>query len=565
MTEKSANIEASEALNIKASKDDVMERIIQHVGEMGTYQRWLVLAMCPFGMALSFIYCVPMFATATPQKHWCRVPELQHLDIDLRRNLSIPGAATGSDWNRCMVYNTNWTKVLETLKPPPPETPTVPCQYGWEFLYDDIPYETVASERGWVCDQASYVPLSQAIFFVGSLVGCCLFGWMGDTYGRLPAFIAANIVGFVGSIASIVSKGVWDYTASKFLCGMANDSCYVMLYILVLEYVGPGHRTWVTNMTMALFCGGGAVLTPVLALWVQDWRKLVLVTSLPMLLALGTPWTVPESVRWLASSDKMERATTVLRKFEKVNKKQIPEDVYTEFIASSKIKSNSDESMKALLKSPPLRNSMIAIILVTMLTCIAFDGILRLSENIGDNFFVTFALSSMAEIPALGVVVLTLDRFGRRTVTVVTLLLAAMFSFLCAFFARGPAQMTLAVVMRFFVNMAMSAETQIVPEMLPTAVRTSGNSLVHVTFYIGTIFSSYIVFLGRYWQPLPLLLFGLMCVVSGAIALLLPETKGRAMPQTIAEGERLVRETVLCAKRTREDTYREIPLIIYNK
>ncbi|KAM3960157.1 carcinine transporter [Aphomia sociella] len=539
---------ALEALNQKPPQnDDVLERIIHHLGEMGRYQRWLVIALGPFGMIVSFIYCVPMFTTATPQQHWCRVPALQDLDVELRRNLSIPGAAAGLDWDRCMMYDANWTEVLETRMVPPVGTPTIQCQHGWEFLYNDIPYETITSQREWVCDKASYVPLSQAMFFVGSLVGCSLFGLMGDAYGRLPAFLAANAVGFVGGIASIISTGVWDYTASRFVSGMANDSCYMMLYILVLEYVGPGHRTWVTNVSIALYCGGGAILTPVLALWAQDWRKLVLVTTLPMLLAFGTPWTIPESVRWLASVGKVNKATKVLKKFEKVNKRQIPKVLYNEFIVSSNIKSTTDESMKALMQNAALRNSFIVLILVNTIIIIGFDAILRLSESIGENFFVTFALSSAVEIPALGIVILTLDRFGRRPVTAFTLLVSGIFSFVCAFFSRGTAQMILAVTMRFFINMSMSAGLQIVPEMLPTPVRSTGSSLLHVILYMGTIFSSYIAFLGKLWQPLPLVTIGVLCLVGASIGLLLPETKGRSMPQTIAEGEKLVKETRLCA------------------
>lgn len=45
-----------------------------------------------------------------------------------------------------MTYDTNWTEVLNTLSPPPSETPLIPCQHGWEFEFKDIPYETVTTE-----------------------------------------------------------------------------------------------------------------------------------------------------------------------------------------------------------------------------------------------------------------------------------------------------------------------------------------------------------------------------------------------------------------------------------
>lgn len=62
-----------------------------------------------------------------------------------RRNLSAPLTVAG-DMERCKTFDTNWTRVLETLTPPPAGTPMVPCQHGWEFEFSNIPYETVVSE-----------------------------------------------------------------------------------------------------------------------------------------------------------------------------------------------------------------------------------------------------------------------------------------------------------------------------------------------------------------------------------------------------------------------------------
>lgn len=43
----------------------------------------------------------------------------------------------------------------------------------------------------------------------------------------------------------------------------------------------------------------------------------------------------------------------------------------------------------------------------------------------------------------------------------------------------------------------------------------------------------------RVWESLPLIIAALISVLGGAMALLLPETMGRPMPQTLADGERL--------------------------
>ncbi len=72
----------------------------------------------------------------------------------------------------------------------------------------------------------------------------------------------------------------------------------IFFSLSVLEYVGPRYRTFVANMCIALFFGTTACAMPWIALYVNDWKLLSIYTSVPLLLALLTPWVVPESARY---------------------------------------------------------------------------------------------------------------------------------------------------------------------------------------------------------------------------------------------------------------------------
>lgn len=65
-----------------------------------------------------------------------------------------------------------------------------------------------------------------------------------------------------------------------------------------LEYVGLKWRTFVANMCTAIYFGLGALLVPWIALWISDWKMLSIVLSAPLVLAIFTPWIVPESIRY---------------------------------------------------------------------------------------------------------------------------------------------------------------------------------------------------------------------------------------------------------------------------
>lgn len=66
-----------------------------------------------------------------------------------------------------------------------------------------------------------------------------------------------------------------------------------------MEYVGPRYRTFVANMSIAIFFTMAACMLPWIAYYLANWRILAVVTSAPLLLAVFTPLVVPESARFV--------------------------------------------------------------------------------------------------------------------------------------------------------------------------------------------------------------------------------------------------------------------------
>ncbi|CAB3221141.1 unnamed protein product [Arctia plantaginis] len=500
-----------EKLNeIEKHDGDILDSVLNHVGDLGRYQKLLFIAMLPLGFTYAFAYFVQLFIAVTPQNHWCRVPELANLSMELRRNLSAPGAITGK-WDHCMTFDTNWTQVLDTLKPPAVGTPMVPCQHGWEFEFNDIPYETVTSEREWVCDNAKNVPTAASMFFVGSVVGGVIFGWMADRFGRVPA-------------------------------------------VIVLEYVGPQYRTLVANLILALSFGVASVAMPWMAYFIADWRILVWVTSLPMFLVLLAPWVIPESIRWLMSRGRINEAIAILEKFERINGTKIPEHVMDEFvIVSNKGKMEEKQNFFCIFKSPPLRKAMFSLMILFMGGALVFDGLVRLSDSFGMNFFVVFTFIEVSELISILVVAVILDRFGRRKVCVGPMYASSVFLLVALFLPKGVPQTVIEIAARFFTNTCFTCVMQWTTEILPTPFRATGCSILHMCAFISTVFTPFIVYSGRYWSMLPILIFTLMTFLTASVGLTLPETRGLPMPQTIADGEKNIREQSLCGKPERDD------------
>lgn len=169
--------------------------------------------------------------------------------------------------------------------------------------------------------------------------------------------------------------------------------------LLVLEYVGPKWRTFVANMSIALFFTFAACILPWIAILCNDWKLLAIVTSAPLLLAVFTPLVVPESARWLVSQGKIDRAVGILKKFERINGKTIHPQIYKDFTDScNKLhedeENNNQHSVLDLFKTPRLRNITILLIVIWMAISLVFDGHVRNVGALGLNVFVTFTVAA---------------------------------------------------------------------------------------------------------------------------------------------------------------------------
>lgn len=217
-----------------------------------------------------------------------------------------------------------------------------------------------------------------------------------------------------------------------------SKNCRIILIFLffysisVLEYVGPKWRTFVANMSIAIFFTMASCSLPWIAYYLGDWKMFAIITSSPLALAIFTPICVPESARWLVSQGKTEKAMKILRRLEKVNKRVVDPEVYKQFQHScEEIKKeeaeNSNYSIMDLFRTPRLRNTTILLIVIWMAISLVFDGHVRNVGQLGLDLFVTFTVACATELPADTFLTLTLDRWGRRWLAFGTMAASGLF------------------------------------------------------------------------------------------------------------------------------------------
>ncbi|XP_046391762.1 solute carrier family 22 member 13-like [Ischnura elegans] len=545
--QQAANKEEEEVSKQVMPKD--FDDLLPLVGEFGLYQKVLFLLLAPFCFFVGYVYFSQIFITLTPD-HWCKVPGLEALTAEQRRALAIPRKADGS-FEQCRMYGVNFSALaLEgasvdelLLRGPDPEWPVAPCGHGWEYDHSEIPYATITTEMDWVCDRSGLPPAAQSSFFVGAIVGGLVFGWVADHYGRIPALVGTNAVGAIAGIATaFLSTSFWAFCALRFCVGLAFDNCFTMMYILVLEYVGPSWRTFVANMSIAIYFTLGTVALPWIAYGISNWRYFAIASSAPLLLAAFTPWLVPESARWLVSQGKVDKAIKIMRKFEKINGKKIDPKVYEEFRESCiKLKKEEDEEKKYsildIFKTPRMRRTTIILIIIWMIISLAYDGHVRNVGNLGFDLFVTFTVACATELPADTTLIIVLDRWGRRWLACGTLIISGVFSILATAAPQGGVAAALAIMGRFSINISYNIGLQYAAEILPTVVRAQGVAFIHIMGYVANLIAPFVVYLETVDKILPLLVLGILSFAGGVLSLFLPETLDQELPTTLQDGE----------------------------
>ena len=70
------------------------------------------------------------------------------------------------------------------------------------------------------------------MFFTGSIIGCFLFGWVSDTFGRYPTLLATNIILALGGICLPLCDNFYCFISIRFVMGMTFNTFFTVAQVL---------------------------------------------------------------------------------------------------------------------------------------------------------------------------------------------------------------------------------------------------------------------------------------------------------------------------------------------
>lgn len=192
-----------------------------------------------------------------------------------------------------------------------------------------------------------------------------------------------------------------------------------------------------------------------------------------------------------------------------------------------------------LFRTPNLRKKSCLIIFNSFSNYAVYSGLNFFVPHLGGDEHVNFIYGALIELPAYPAMYLCLNRFGRRFLLMVSMVVGG--AFLIAT-ALVPEVHYLTVILlfltsKFFMTFSFFITDLMASELFPTVLRGAGASLTQTISTVGLCMSPLIAHLGSYNLWLPLVIFGVLGIVGGLVAVLLPETLNQNLPETLAEAE----------------------------
>ncbi|XP_033305104.1 organic cation transporter 1-like isoform X2 [Bombus bifarius] len=572
------------------------DEVLVHVGEKGKYQNIMYYLLCISAtLPAAFLAFSQVFVSASPE-HWCRIPELENLTdlmtLEERKALSLPYVEKSEGkvkkYSKCKMYDVNYTAIVESwleravlenatkeegeepvrsrtgLPPPPvgnPDWPVTKCRHGW--IYDTRDYDsTLVTELDLVCDNSWWPSTSTTFFYVGSLFGNVVFGWIADKWGRRTALFAILFLEVIFSIATSFSPNYVIYTALRTVNGLSFPAIYQIPFILALELMGPRYRTF-AGMVISMFFASAMSLLAVLGYLLRHWFTLSLATSVPFVLLFSYYWIIPESPRWLLSKNRIDEAEVIVQRMAKINGRTVPNNflrkMEVEILRRQGVSCNGTNSGENpepnpetedrspppaatpmdLIRNPNIRKKFFILAFDWVANAVVYNGLSYNATNLGVSDYLAFFIGGLVEIPSYVITWYAMDRLGRRWVLCLTMLLGGLACVSCMFVPEDAVWVTvsLAMIGKFGIAASFAVFYVFVGELLPTVLRSQAMGIASFIAGIGLLAFPYIVHLAVYSRVLPLIIMGTLSVAGALTSIFLPETLNIHLPQTIEEGE----------------------------
>ncbi|KAK7469887.1 hypothetical protein BaRGS_00036107, partial [Batillaria attramentaria] len=491
-----------------------------------------------------------------------------------------------NDWLNTSVHYGKCTITVTANASGDVRTTEYSCVYGMQYKRPED--ASIVSEFDLVCGRSSLAALTQTLLSLGSGLGSVVCPTLSDLFGRKRVLVISQSLMFV---ASLVAGLAPNYIVFLVVKGVSLTAITAGLELFPSTHRFLANGFWET-LWWAICLASLALLAYLLRF--ESWRVLQLSTCGAAALVVVMIVVLHEPLQWLIANNKEAEAEIIIQKAAKMNRKDVMKvldafhglkseqkgrenkaldttdlaetaegtDTTTDNTRENGDTTDSDKydrtmgikenvhdeeklGFKKMFTHRRLRTNILVSWFIWFVDNWVYNALYLMSSQLAGSLHLNFFLNAAVEGASCIMILLLLERLGRKKLIAVFHFVAGLslvasgvcFNFQDTYTSLKIVGTIFSLCGKMGISGSFNTIYLYTPEIFPTNIRNRALGTSMAVSTVGAMIAPFTDSLADYGIWITGVVFGLCSLLAMLLLLLLPESKGRDLPQTVKDLE----------------------------